>query len=66
MRNRVRAERDFRNMTQEQLAKTVGVSRQTINSIENDKFIPSTLIALKIAKTFKRKVDDMFILEEFD
>jgi putative transcriptional regulator len=66
MRNRVRSERDFRKITQEQLAKTVGVSRQTINSIENDKFIPSTLVALKIAKVFKRKVDDLFFLEEFD
>jgi putative transcriptional regulator len=66
MRNRVRSEREFRKITQEQLAKTVGVSRQTINSIENDKFIPSTLVALKIAKVFKRKVDDLFILEEFD
>jgi putative transcriptional regulator len=66
MRNRLRAEREFRKITQEQLAKTVGVSRQTINTIENDKYIPSTLVALKIAKVFKRKVDDLFFLEEFD
>jgi putative transcriptional regulator len=66
MRNRLRAERDFRKITQDELAKKIGVSRQTINSIENDKFIPSTLVALKIAKVFKRKVDDLFFLEEFD
>ena len=66
MKNRLHAEREFRKITQEELAKKIGVSRQTINSIENDKFIPSTLVALKIAKVFKRKVDDLFFLEEFD
>ena len=66
MKNRVRAEREFKEFTQEQLSKMVGVSRQTINSIEHNKFIPSTLLALKIAKVFKRKVDDIFLLEEFD
>jgi putative transcriptional regulator len=66
MKNRVRAERDFKKMTQEQLANIVKVSRQTIISIENDKYIPSTIVALKIAKVFKRKVDDLFFLEEFD
>jgi len=66
MKNRLHAEREFRKITQEELAKKIGESRQTINSIENDKFIPSTLVALKIAKVFKRKVDDLFFLEEFD
>jgi putative transcriptional regulator len=66
MINRIRAERKFNKLTQLQLAEKVGVSRQTINSIEHDRFIPSTLLALKIAKLFKRKVDDLFILEEFD
>lgn len=66
MKNRVRAEREFNNMTQEELAKKVGVSRQTINSIESGKYMPSTIIALKISKIFKRKADDLFVLEEFD
>lgn len=66
MKNRVRAERDFKNITQEELAQKVGVSRQTINSIEHNKYIPSTLLALKIARVFKRKVEDVFFLEEFD
>ena len=66
MKNRLRADREFKELTQEQLSKMVGVSRQTINSIEHNKYIPSTLVSLKIAKVFKRKVDDIFLLEEFD
>ncbi len=66
MRNRVRAEREFLNITQDDLAKKVGVSRQTINAIEHDKNMPSILLAMKIAKALNRKVDDLFFLEEFD
>jgi putative transcriptional regulator len=66
MKNRVKAEREFKEMTQEQLAQLVGVSRQTIHAIEHDRFIPSTLLALKLSKVFKRKVNDLFYLEEFD
>jgi putative transcriptional regulator len=66
MKNRVRAEREENKITQEELAKKVGVSRQTINSIELNKFIPSTLVSLKISKVFQKKVNDLFFLEEFD
>ena len=50
MKNRIRVERAERRMTQQQLAEAVGVSRQTINAIEAGKFVPSTVLALKIAR----------------
>ncbi len=53
-------------MTQQQLAELVQVSRQTINTVELGKYIPSTVLALKIAKVFEKNVDDIFLLEESD
>ncbi|MBE6303401.1 MAG: helix-turn-helix transcriptional regulator [Bacteroidales bacterium] len=53
-------------MSQQQLAEAVGVSRQTINAIETGKFVPSTVLALKIASVFKKSTDDIFQLEEGD
>lgn len=58
--NRLRVHRDFRGWTQAELAARVGVSRKTINTIENGVFIPSTLIALKIAESFERSVEELF------
>ncbi|MBN1352108.1 helix-turn-helix transcriptional regulator [candidate division KSB1 bacterium] len=49
-------------MSQEKLAHAVGVTRQTIFSIEKGKFVPSTLLALKIARIFNKKVDDIFYI----
>lgn len=51
-------------MTQEELAHAVGVTRQTIISIEKGRFVPSTLLALKLAKFFKKPVEDIFFLLE--
>ena len=51
-------------MTQEALANAVDVTRQTIHSIETGKFIPSTLLALKIAKVFHKSVEEIFFIEE--
>ena len=51
-------------MTQQQLAEAVGVSRQTINAIEAGKFVPSTVLALKIARQFEKPVEAVFQLEE--
>lgn len=51
-------------MSQEELANEIGVTRQTIHSIEKGKFIPSTLLAFKIAEYFKVKVDDIFYVEK--
>ena len=52
------------NITQAELAESLKVSRQTINSIELGKFIPSTVLSLRIAKIFNVKVEDIFILDE--
>ena len=53
-------------VTQQELADTAGVSRQTINAIESGKFIPSTVLALKIARTFEKSVEEIFQLEDED
>ena len=58
--NRLRAEREFRGWTQAELAARVGVSRKTINTVENGIFVPSTMIALKIAQAFERSVEQLF------
>jgi putative transcriptional regulator len=59
---RYRFEQD--DMSQEALANEVGVTRQTIHSIEKGKFVPSTLLALKLSKFFDCAVEDLFYLEE--
>lgn len=66
MTNSIKVERAKKNITQAQLAEEINVSRQTINSIEIGKFIPSTLLALKIAKFFDSTVDEIFRLDEKD
>lgn len=66
MENRIRVARAERRLTQQQLADAVGVSRQTINAIESGKFVPSTVLALKIAHTFQKPVEEIFQLEEED
>lgn len=66
MKNNIRVERAIKNITQAELAEQVGVSRQTINSIESNKYIPSTLLALKIARVFGKAVEEIFNLEDSD
>ena len=66
MKNTIRVERAIKNITQAELAEKIQVSRQTINAIESNKYVPSTVLALKMAKLFERKVEDVFILEETD
>ncbi len=66
MKNTIRIERAIKNITQAELADLVKVSRQTINAIESNKYIPSAVLALKIAKIFEKKVEDIFSLEEKD
>jgi len=66
MKNALKVERAKHNITQADLAEKVRVSRQTINSIEIGKYVPSTLLALKIAKVFNTRVDDIFTLQEED
>lgn len=66
MKNRIKVERAIKNMTQEELAGKIGVSRQTINAMESNKYVPSTVLALKIAKLFNKSVEEIFILEKGD
>lgn len=66
MNNRIKVERAERYITQQTLADAVGVSRQTIVAIEKKKFLPSTPLALKIARYFEKSVEDIFILEPDD
>lgn len=64
MKNRVRKLRNERNMTQEQLSKRVGVSRQSIVAIETGKYDPSLTLAFKLAKEFNCAIEDVFLFEE--
>jgi len=66
MKNTIRIERAILNITQAELAEKVKVSRQTINAIESNKYVPSTILALKIAKLFKKNVEEIFTLEKGD
>ena len=66
MKNTIKVERAKLNMTQQELADHIGVSRQTINSIETQKYIPSTILALKISRFFKINTDAIFELEDDD
>ena len=66
MKNTIRVERAIKDITQQDLAVAVGVSRQTINSIEAARYVPSTVLALKIARYFGKTVDEIFTLEEED
>lgn len=66
MKNTLKVQRAILDLTQEDLAKAIGVSRQTINSIEKNRYVPSTVLALKLSAIFKIPVNDFFKLEEED
>jgi len=66
MKNNIRVQRAIKNITQEELANKIGVSRQTINAMEANKYVPSTVLALKISKVFNVAVEEIFILEKGD
>ena len=66
MKNKLKIQRAIHDITQDDLAKRISVSRQTINTIESGKYIPSTALALKMAKTFGISVEELFQLEEGD
>jgi putative transcriptional regulator len=66
MKNSLKVERAIKNITQEDLAKKIGVSRQAINSIELGKYVPSTILALRLSRYFGKSVNDIFKLEETD
>ena len=66
MKNNIKEERAKLDITQQQLADKTGVSRQTINSIEAERYIPSTALAIKISNVFKTTVNKLFIIGEED
>ena len=66
MKNSIKVERARLDMTQQDLADALEVSRQTVNAIEKGKFNPSTILALKISSIFKKSVNEIFTLEESD
>lgn len=66
MKNRLKIERAILDITQDELAKKIGVSRQTINSIEKNRYVPSAILVLKLSKVFNKSVNDIFSLEEND
>jgi putative transcriptional regulator len=64
MNNTIKVERAKKNWTQADLAKAIGISRQAVNSIETGKFIPSTVLALRMARVFETTVEVLFQLED--
>ncbi len=66
MRNSLKIERAIKNLTQDDLSKLIGVSRQTINSIDKGRYVPSKVLALKISKIFEKPVNEIFELEDSD
>ena len=66
MKNNIKVERAIKSLTQEDLANKVSVSRQTINAMEANKYVPSTVLALKIAKVFNKTIEEIFFLEKGD
>lgn len=66
MKNSLKVERAIKNITQEELARAIGVTRQAINSIELGKYVPSTVLALKLSEFFGKPVNELFSLEEGD
>ena len=66
MKNRLKVARAEMNFTQGELAERIGVTRQAVNSIELGKYVPSTVLALKMAKLFGKSVEELFMLEDND
>ena len=64
MKNKIEIIRKERGIRQEEFAKAMGVSRQTISSLENGRYNPSILLAYKIAKYFKMSIEEVFLFEE--
>ena len=66
MKNNLRVLRAIANISQGDLAQKIGVSRQTINAMESGKYVPSTVLALKLARFFEKNVIEIFQLEDSD
>ncbi|HKK63661.1 MAG TPA: helix-turn-helix transcriptional regulator [Bacteroidales bacterium] len=66
MKNNLKVERAIKDITQAELAEIIDVSRQTINAVEKNRYVPSTVLALKLSKYFGKSVNEIFELEESD
>lgn len=66
MTNNLKVLRAIKNISQEELAKKISVSRQTINAMEKGKYVPSTVLTLKLARFFEKPVEEIFTLEDGD
>ena len=66
MKNSIKVERAIHDMTQQELADRAGVSRQTINAMEKGRYVPSTLLSLRLSAIFGKPVNEIFSLEETD
>lgn len=66
MKNLIKVERARHDMSQQDLADRLGITRQSVHAIETGKFVPSTTLALKMARLFRLKVEDLFMLEDSD
>ena len=64
MKNNLRVARAVQQLTQEELARCIGVSRQTINAMEAGKYVPSTMLALKLSRVFGKPVEELFSLDK--
>jgi putative transcriptional regulator len=64
LKNQIRVQRAIKDVTQEEVAAAVGVTRKTINTIENGKFTPSTTLAIRLARYFQIPVEELFVLDE--
>lgn len=62
--NQIKVQRAMKNITQEELAMHIGVTRKTINTIETGKFVPSSILAIKLARFFEIPVEELFVLIE--
>ncbi|NBW30658.1 MAG: transcriptional regulator [Flavobacteriales bacterium] len=66
MKNNLKVERAIKNITQEELSKQIGVTRQAINAVELNKYVPSTVLSLKLSNFFGKTVNEIFSLEDTD
>ena len=66
MKNNLKVERDIKNITKEELSKQIGVTRQAINAVELNKYVPSTVLSLKLSNFFGKTVNEIFSLEDTD
>ena len=62
LHNQIKVQRAIKNITQEELAIKIGVTRKTINTIENERFVPSAILAIRLARFFEIRVEELFEL----